>query len=127
MGSYHLAMLRRSVVKNPLDKVISVLVTGNVNERDAGAILAPLANSIEISAEKLRIPNLETLLHYFGGKLIGAILCSISNDVVDGTAAIRRGSMFAYMLDAPVSKLAVSHNVNIGEDFFDTRTLLNNY
>lgn len=124
MGSHHLTMLRRSVVKNPLNKVISVLVTGNVNQWDAGAIAAPLTNSVKISAEKLSIPNFEALLHYLGGKLVGAIFCSIPNNVIDGSAAVRRGPMFAYMLDAPVSKLAVSHNVNVGEDFFDTRTLL---
>jgi hypothetical protein len=88
--------------------------------------LAPLANSIKVSAEKLGISNLQALLHYFGGKLIGTILCCISNDVVDGSAAVRGGSMFAYMLDAPVPKLTVSHNVNIGEDFFNTGTLLRN-
>lgn len=89
--------------------------------------MAPLANAIKVSAEKLSVPNLEALLHYFGGKLIGAIFCCVSNYVVDGSAAVRGGSMFAYMLDAPVSKLAVSHNVNIGEDLFDTGTLLSKY
>lgn len=127
MSSYHLTMLRRSVVKNPLNKVISVLVTGNVNQRDTGAIAAPLANSIEVSAEKLSITNFEALLHHLGGKLISAILCSIPNDVVDGSAAIRGSSMLAYMLDAPVPKLAVSHNVDVCEDFFDTRALLCTY
>lgn len=85
--------------------------------------MAPLANSIQVSAEKLSVANLEALLHHLGGKLVGAILCSISNDVVDGSAAVRGGSMFAYMLNAPVSKLAVGHNVDVGKDFFDARTL----
>jgi hypothetical protein len=85
--------------------------------------LAPLANSIKVSTEELSVPNLEALLHHLGGKLIGAIFCCVSNNVIDGSAAVRGASMFAYMLDAPVSKLAVSHDVNIGEDFFDTGTL----
>jgi hypothetical protein len=123
MGSYHLTMLRRSVVKNPLNKVISVLVAGNVNQRNASAVAASLTDSIEISTEKFGTTNLEALLYNLGGKLVSAILCSIPNDVIDGSAAVRGGSMFAYMLDAPVSKLAVSHYINIGENFFDTGTL----
>lgn len=123
MGSNHLTMLRRSVVKNPLNKVISVLVAGNVNQRNAGAVAASLANSIKISTEKLGTTNLEALLHNLGGKLVSAILCSISDDVVDGPAAVRGGSVFAYVLDAPVPKLAVSHNIDIGENFFDAGAL----
>lgn len=123
MGSNHLTMLRRSVVKNPLNKVISVLVAGNVNQRNASAVAAPFANSIKISTEKLGTSNLEALLHNLGGELISAILCGIPNDVVDSSAAVRGRSVLAYVLDAPVPKLAVSHNVDIGKDFFDARAL----
>ena len=123
MGSNHLTMLRRSVVKNPLNKVISVLVAGNVNQRNAGAIAASLANSIKISTQELGTTNLETLLHNFGGELVGAILRGIPDDVINGPAAVRGSTVFADVLDAPVPKLTVSHNVDIGKDLFNARTL----
>lgn len=123
VGSNHLTMLRRSVVKNPLNKVISVLVAGNVNQRNAGAVAASLANSIKISTQELGTTNLETLLHNLGGKLVGAILGGVPDDVVDGPTAVRGGAVFANVLNAPVAKLAMGHNVDIGEDFFDAGTL----
>jgi len=43
--------------------------------------------------------------------------------MISGTTAISRGAMLANMLDAPVSKLAVSDNVNAGKYLFDTGTL----
>ena len=124
VGSNHLTVLRRSVVKNPLNKVVAVLVAGNINQRNAGAVAASLANSIKISTQELGTTNLETLLHNLGGKLVGAILRSVSNDVVDGPAAVRGSAVFADVLDAPVSELAMGHNVDVGENFFNAGTLV---
>jgi hypothetical protein len=43
--------------------------------------------------------------------------------MIDGTAAVSRGTVFADMLDAPVAKLAVCHNVNVCKDFFNAWAL----
>lgn len=43
--------------------------------------------------------------------------------MVNGSASIRRSAMFTNMLDAPVSKLAVSNNINVGKNFLNARTL----
>ncbi|KAK1251144.1 hypothetical protein MKX07_005699 [Trichoderma sp. CBMAI-0711] len=80
---------------------------------------------MRISTQELGTTNLETLLHNLGGKLVGAILCSVSNDMVDGPAAVRGSTVFADVLDAPVSELAMGHNVDIGENLFNAGTLAN--
>ena len=43
--------------------------------------------------------------------------------MINGTTAISWSAMLANMLDAPVSKLAVSDNINVGKYLFDTGTL----
>lgn len=43
--------------------------------------------------------------------------------MVNGSTTVGGASMFADMLDAPVSKLPVSDNVDVGEYFLDARTL----
>jgi hypothetical protein len=40
-----------------------------------------------------------------------------------GTAAIGWGSMLTDMLNAPISKLAVSNNVDAGKNFLNARAL----
>ena len=44
--------------------------------------------------------------------------------MVNGTASILGRSMFADMLDAPVSELAVGNNVNACKNFIDAGALL---
>jgi hypothetical protein len=43
--------------------------------------------------------------------------------MLDGTALIMRSSMFADMLNTPISKLAVSKEIDFRKNFFDGRTL----
>ena len=123
VGSYHLSVLRSSVVENPLHKVVPILVAGDVNQRDASAIATTLADTVKIPAKKVSASNLQAFLNYLGGKLIGAVLSRVANDVVNGTATVRRTAMFADVLNTPVPKLPVSDNVNVGKDFLDARTL----
>lgn len=123
MGSDHVAMLGASVGQDVLDQVVAILVAGNVDERDARPVRAALADSIQVSTEELRSANLQALLDHFGGKLICAVFGSVSNNVVNRTAAVGRSSMLANVLDTPVAKLSVGNNVNVGEDFFDAGSL----
>jgi hypothetical protein len=55
--------------------------------------------------------------------LIHAVLGCVPDDVINSTAAVAWRSMFADMLDTPVSKLSVGDNVNVGQYFLDTRSL----
>lgn len=116
-------MLRSCIVQDPLDEVVAVLVAGNIDERNTGAIAATLANSIEVSAEEVSATNLEALLYHFGRKLVGAVLGCVSDDVVDGSAAIRRTAMLTNVLNTPVSELAVGDNVDVGENLFNAGAL----
>jgi hypothetical protein len=43
--------------------------------------------------------------------------------MVNGTAAIGRGTMLADVLNAPVAELAMSNDIDTSENFVDARTL----
>jgi hypothetical protein len=106
-----------------LDQVIAILIASNVDEGDPGAIMPALADTVKISSEKFGSTNLEALLDDLGSKLIHAVLGSVADDVINGPAPVGRGSMLANVLNAPVAKLAVGDDVDVGEDLLDTRTL----
>lgn len=123
VGSNNLAVLWGCIVENPLDQVVAVLVACNIDQRNASTISAPFADSVEVAAQELSTANLEALLNYLGGELVGTILGSVPDDMVNGSATVGGAAMFADMLDAPVSKLPVSDYVDVGEYFLDARTL----
>lgn len=123
VGSNDFAVLRRGVVEDPLDEIVSILIASNVDQRNTGTITASLADSVKIAAQKFGTANLEALLDNLGGKLVSAILSSITDNMINSPATIRRSSMFADMLDAPISELAVSDNVNVGENLFNAGAL----
>ena len=122
----NVAVLRSRVGENVLNEIIAVLVTGDVDERNARSVDSALADTVKVATKKLRATNLQALLNNLGGKLVHAILGSIADDMIDSAAPVRRGAMLADMLDAPVAKLAMSHNVDVGQDFFDAGTLGSN-
>jgi hypothetical protein len=63
------------------------------------------------------------LLSIRGGILIHTVLRCKAEDVVDGTAAISRGTMLADVLNAPVAELAMGNHIDASEDFVDAGTL----
>lgn len=121
--SDNLTMLRVGVCEDVLDEVIAVLIACDINQWNARAIVATLTNSIEVASKEVNTPNLEALLNNLGSKLIHAVLRSITDNMVNCTAAISRRAMLADVLNAPVAELAVSNNVDAGKDFFDARAL----
>lgn len=123
MSSNDLTMLGRSIVQNPLDQVVAILIAGNVNQRDSSSVTAAFADTVEIAAEEVTTSNLETLLNNLRGELVGTVFGSIANDVVDGAAAVGRGTVLANMLNTPVPELTMSDNVDVGEDFLNAGTL----
>lgn len=55
--------------------------------------------------------------------MISAILRSIFEDVFDGVALVSRCSMLANVLDAPVAELSMCDDVDLSQNFVDTRPL----
>jgi len=95
-----------------------------VNQWDARTVGTSFAYTLEVTLHKFRTANFEAFLDDLGCKLVHAILGGIAKNVVNRTASILGRSMFADMLNAPVSELAMSDNINACEDFIDTRPLL---
>lgn len=123
MSSHNLAVLWAGMSQNILNQIVSILVTGNVDERNAGSVGTALADSIQVASEELRSSNLEALLDDLGRKLIRAVLGRITNHMIDSAAAVGRGTVLADVLDAPIAELAVGNNVNVREDFLNAGTL----
>lgn len=123
VASDNLPVLGVGVSKNVLDEIVAVLVAGNINEWNTWTVVAAFANTIKISTKKFHSANLEAFFNNFGGKLVHAILRCIANDVVNGAAAVNWYSMLANVLDAPISKLAVSNDVDTSKNFFDAWSL----
>ena len=123
MSSDNVPMLRAGVGQDVLNQVVSVLVTGDVNERNARPVGTTFADPIQVSTKELRSANLQALLDNLRRELVRAVLGGVSNNVVDGTAAVGRSAVFADVLDAPVSKLPVGNNVYVRKDFLDAGSL----
>lgn len=94
-----------------------------VNKRHARTIRARLANTIKVPVQKLVTTNLQALLNDLGSVLVHTVLRAEAEDVVDGTAAIGRCAMLTYVLDAPVSKLPMSNDIDTGQYLVDAGTL----
>lgn len=78
----------------------------------------------EVAIEELNATNLEALLDDLGSKLIDAVAVGVDQDVIDDTTFVGWRAMLAEMLDAPVTELTMSNEINAGDHFFDCRTLL---
>ena len=83
-----------------------------VNQGDARTVRATLADPFQIALEEFGSTNFETFLDHLGRKLVHAILSRIAKDVVDRTAAVSRRAMFTNVLDTPIAKLSMGHNIN---------------
>jgi hypothetical protein len=121
--SNNLTMLRVGVREDVLDEVVSILIARNVNQGNARTIVTTLTNSIEIAGKEVNTTNFEALLNNFGSKLIHAVLRSIANDMVNRPATISGSTVLTDVLNAPITELTVSNNVDAGKNFFNTRAL----
>ncbi len=124
MSGNNLLVLGTRVSQNPLDQVVAVLVTCDINEGDSRAIHTALTHAIEISIKELRSSNFEALLNYLGGKLVRTIFCRVSDNVVNSPTTVGGSSMLADVLNTPIAKLAVSDDVNVGKNLFDAWALV---
>jgi hypothetical protein len=119
-----LSLVSMSVHQDPLDEIIAILVASDVDERNARTIWTSSGDDTQVLIQELMTANLETFLNNLGGELIDAVVVGVVQNVVDDTALVRRRAMLAKMLDAPVAKLAMSNEVNVGDHFLDGRALL---
>lgn len=117
-------VLRVRVSKDVLDEIVSILVAGDINEWDARTVVTACTDTVEIAGQEIDSTNLQTFLHDLGCELISAVLRSIANDMVNGTATISRGTVFANVLDAPVAELTMGDDVNAGQNLLDTWALV---
>lgn len=106
-----------------LDQVVPILIARNIDQRDPWTIKTSFADAIKIAAEKFGTANFKTFLDNLRGKLIHRVLRGIPDDMVDGSASICRSTMLTDVLNTPVAKLTVGNNINVGQDFFNARTL----
>lgn len=133
-------MMGLSMDENVLDQIVAILISSNydkisncrlngihtnltVDQWHAWAIRTSFADLVEITIEEIRSTNFETLLNDLRSELIGAIFSGVLQDVLNGATFVSRGTMLAYMLNAPVAKLTMRDNVDIGKDLADARTL----
>ena len=107
-----------------MDEIVAVLVTRDIDERDTGTVLTTLTHPIEIASKEITTTDFKAFLHNLRGELVGTVLGGEAYDMVNGPAAIWRGTVLADMLDAPVSELSMCHNVDVSKDLFDARSLL---
>jgi hypothetical protein len=114
-----LSLVVVGIHQNPLYQIVAVLVTGNINQRNARTIWVCGSDDAKVVLEELNTANLQTFLYNLGGKLIDAVAIGIAKDVVDDSAFVWRGAVLAEMLDTPVSELPVGDEVDVCDDFFD--------
>jgi hypothetical protein len=62
MGSNDFAMLGGGIVKNPLNEIVAVLVTCNVNQWDASTVTTTFTDSVQVATKEFCASNFETLL-----------------------------------------------------------------
>ena len=111
------------VHENPLDQIVPVLIASNIDQWNSRTIWVCGCDNTKVPIKKLRTTNLQALLHDLGRKLIDAVAVGIGKDVVDDSALVWGRTMFAKMLNAPISELTMSDKIDACGDFFDCRTL----
>lgn len=125
VSRHNLTVLRIGVCQDPLDKIVSELVAGDVDEWHTWAIRTSLADAVQVLVQEVVATNLETLLDDLRGVLIHAVLSSIAENVVDSTSLVDWSSMFADVLDAPIAKLAMRDAIDVSQNFVDASALGN--
>jgi hypothetical protein len=85
-----LSLMMVGIHQNPLYQIVAVLVTGNINQRNARTIWVGGSDDAKVTPEELNTANLQALLYNLGGKLIDAVVVGIVKDVVDDSALVWR-------------------------------------
>lgn len=138
---HQLAVFLIRVGQDVLNEVVAVLITSNclvivriarlyyapmlliVDEGHARATGTCLAHSGKVTIEKIGTTNFQAFLHDLGSKLIGTVLGSKVENMLSGTVLVLRSTVFADVLDTPVSELPVGDDVDADEDLINARAL----
>jgi hypothetical protein len=123
MDSNLLALMNVSIHQNPLNEIVAVLISSNIDERNARTIRPSSSDDSKIAIQEVQSANLEALLNNLGGKLIDAVVIRVGQDVVNDATLVRGRAVLTEVLDTPVSELAVSDEINVGDYFLDSRAL----
>ena len=135
-----LTVVRIAVGEDVLDEVVSELVASNyehvsirtskaresrltVDQGHAGTVGTTFADALQVLVQEVGVTNLQALLNDLRSVLVHTVFGGKTQDMVNGAASVSGRSVFADVLDAPVSKLTVSNNVDASENFVDTGTL----
>lgn len=124
MNSNLFSLLLVCVHEDPLNEIVAILITSNVNERDTWSIWMSSGDDIEVTIKKLDATNLETLLDNFRSILVDTVAIGIDQDVIDDPTLVRRGAVLTEMLNTPIAKLAMSDKINVGDNFLNSRAFL---
>lgn len=103
------------------------LLTGHaltLNKGTEGFARAAHQDLLEIAIEEVISADLETFLDAFRSILIHAVIGSTIEDKSDGSIAIVSFAVLADVLNAPITILATSDVVEIGQNFVDARALV---
>lgn len=100
------------------------MVASDVDEWNTWTFRVRSGDDREVTVEKVHTSNLKAFLHDFGGILIDAVAVSIGKNMVNDPALVLWFSVLAQVLNAPVSELTMSNEVNVVNDFIDGRSLL---
>jgi hypothetical protein len=123
MDSNLLALMNVSIHQNPLNEIVAVLISSNIDQRNARTIRPRSSDDSKIAIQEVQSANLEALLNNLGGKLIDAVVIRVGQDVVNDATLVRGRAVLTEVLDTPVSELAVSDEINVGDYFLDSRAL----
>ena len=85
-----LTLMVMSIHKDPLDEVVAILITCNVDEGDSWTIGVCSGDDSKISVQELGTTDLETLFDNLGSKLVDAIAVRVCEDVIDHSPFVRR-------------------------------------
>jgi hypothetical protein len=95
-----------------------------VNQWHPGSISAARAYTVEVPVQELGPADFQTFLNNFRGKLIHAVIHGMVKDMLNRTTLVVRSTMLANVLDAPVTELAMRKEINLCQNFFNRRSLL---
>lgn len=123
MGCHNLTMLRIRVLQDILNQIVAILIACNIDQWNAWTFVASFTDPVQVSFQKIGTTNFETLFDNLRSELIHAVFSSITNDMVNGTATVGGSPVLTDVLNAPITKLTMGHDIDACEDFFDTGTL----
>ena len=119
-----LTLVSVGIHQDPLNEVVAILVSSNVDEGNARTIRTSSGDDAQIAVEELVTTNLEAFLDNLGSKLVDAVVVGVGENVINDTTLVWRRTMLAEVLDAPVAELTVGDEIDVGDDLFNSRTLL---